>query len=120
MEGSPFDRLGVHVESVGKTLLVVAEHEPEASLVNEALNLSHTSKLSLVSPTAYDGLVCSFVRGVGEDFGIGVIKSIDFAERSMKALNTAVAPAPVSMVRVGSVRIDETGKETGETKPWTV
>jgi polynucleotide 5'-kinase involved in rRNA processing len=120
LHGAPFDELGTHVEVYGSTLLVVTDHDLDEQTAGEALNLAHATKLHLVSPTAYDGLVSSFVRGTGEDFGIGVVKGIDFLERKATFLNNAVAPAPVKSVRIGSLRIDETGKETGETKPWAV
>ncbi|MEX2242900.1 MAG: hypothetical protein WD716_03535 [Fimbriimonadaceae bacterium] len=120
LHGSPFDALGVHVELYGQTLLVVGDHVPDDATASEALNLAHASKLHLVSPHSYDNLVCSFVRGTGEDFGIGVVREIDFVERRAVVLNTAVAPAPVRTLRLGSLRIDSTGKETGETKPWAV
>ncbi|MCH7944446.1 MAG: hypothetical protein IIC73_00290 [Armatimonadetes bacterium] len=116
----PFDKLGLHVEVCGPVLHVVSDEEPDETLVAEALNLSHASRLNLVSPNSYDGLVCSFVRGGGEDFGIGVVRSIDFEARRASFLSTAVAPAPVTAVRIGAVRIDETGKELGEARPWTV
>lgn len=120
LHGSPFSELGVYVERYGSTLLVVSDHEPADDLLQEAGNLAHTRHVSLVSPYSFDGLLCSFVRGSGEDFGIGVIKGIDFEAREMTVMNTAVAPAPVRMVRIGSVRIDMDGKESGETKPWAV
>lgn len=120
LHGQPFDDLGIHVEIYGQTLLIVSDKEPDAQLAGDALNLAHASKIHLVSSTAYEGLVCSFVRGTGEDFGMGVVVNIDFEERRATILNNAVAPAPVRMVRIGSTRIDDTGKETGETKPWAV
>jgi polynucleotide 5'-kinase involved in rRNA processing len=120
LHGAPFDELGPHVEVYGNTLLVVTDHDHDERTAGEALNLAHASKLSLVSTTAYDNLLCSFVRANGEDFGFGVIKGVDFQERTATILNNAVAPAPVRSVRIGSLRIDATGKETGETKPWAV
>lgn len=120
LHGTPFDDLGVHVEVYGSTLFVVTDHDVDEQTAGDALNLAHATKLSLVSPATYEGLLCSFVRGSGEDFGIGVVQSIDFQERKATFFNNAVAPAPVRSVRIGSLRIDETGKETGETKPWAV
>lgn len=120
MHGHPFTDLGPYVERYGNTLLVVTEGSPNEDLLNEAGNLAHTRNVAFVSPRAYDGTLCSFVRGTGEDFGIGIVKAIDFETREMTVINTAVAPAPVRMVRIGSIRIDLDGKETGETKPWAV
>ena len=120
LRGEPFDSLGEHVELCGPVLHVVSRDEPDDAAVGEALTLSHARRMNLVSPDAYSGLVCSFARGAGEDFGIGTIKSFDFGSRTAVFLNNAVAPAPVHSVRVGSVRIDDTGKETGEARPWTV
>jgi hypothetical protein len=120
LHGAPFDSLGSHVEVYGSTLLVVTDHDPDEASLGEGLNLGHATKVSLVAPDAYDGLLCSFVRGSGEDFGIGVVKSLDFLERKATFLNNAVAPAPVRNVRIGSLRLDASGKESGETKPWAV
>jgi polynucleotide 5'-kinase involved in rRNA processing len=120
LHGSPFESLGLHTEVYGNTLLVVSDRDLDERTVGDALNLAHATKLNLVSPRAYDGLLCSFVRGSGEDFGIGVVQSIDFEARTATFLNNAVAPAPVRNVRIGSLRIDSTGKESGDTKPWAV
>ncbi len=120
LQGHPYADLGTYVEKYGSTMLVVTESEPWEDLVTEAMNLAHVRNVVFVSPNAYNGLVCSFVRGTGEDFGIGVIKQVDFELRELTVLNTAVAPAPLRMVRIGSIRIDLDGKELGETKPWAV
>lgn len=120
LHGSPFDDLGIHVEVYGQSLLIVGDHEPDEQALGDAMNLTHATKLHLVSPAAYDWLVCSVARGHNEDFGMGVVQGIDFEKREMTLLNTAVAPAPIRAVRIGSTRIDDTGKETGETKPWAV
>jgi polynucleotide 5'-kinase involved in rRNA processing len=120
LRGAPFDEMGVHVEVYGQSLLVITDHEPDEQTIGDALNIAHASKLHLVAPDAYDSLTCSFVRGMGEDFGMGVVQSVDWEKREITVLNTAVAPAPVRCIRIGSTRIDDTGKETGETKPWAV
>lgn len=120
LHGHPFSDIGPYVEKYGSTMLVVTDSEPREDLLAEATNLAHVRNIAFVSPTSYNGLICSFVRGNGEDFGIGMIKSIDFETREIAVLNTAVAPAPLRMIRVGSIRIDADGKELGETKPWAV
>jgi polynucleotide 5'-kinase involved in rRNA processing len=120
LRGAPFDALGIHVEAYGQSLLIVTDQDLDESVIGDAMNHAHASRLHLVAPDAYDGLVCSFVRGTGEDFGMGVVRSIDWEKRELTVLNTAVAPAPVRVLRIGSTRIDETGKETGEVKPWAV
>ncbi len=109
-----------YMEICGATLLIVAEKHPEDRDLARALDSSHCSRVHVVEPMAYNGLLCSFARQSGEDFGMGVIKEIDFVAGIIKARCTAVAPAPVRILRIGGLQLDMAGHEIGEVKPWQV
>lgn len=111
---------GLHAEVAGGTLLLVTESEPEDHVMARALDIFHASRAAVVAPSAYDNLLCSFARQGGEDFGIGIVKRIDFAAGSATILSTAVAPAPVRILRLGGLRVDAAGRELGEARPWQV
>lgn len=110
----------LHAEVAGGTLLLVTPEEPEDHLMARALDLFHASRASVVDPGAYDNLLCSFARQDGEDFGVGMIRSIDFAAGLAHISCTAVPPAPVRILRIGGLRVDAAGRELGEAKPWQV
>jgi hypothetical protein len=110
----------LHAEVSSGTLLLVTEQEPEDNRMSRALDMFHCSRANVVSPHDYTDLLCSFARQSGEDFGMGIVRKIDFAERTVTALCTAVPPAPVRILRLGGLRVDLQGREEGELRPWQV
>lgn len=107
-------------EVCGNALLVVTKLEPEEEDLVRAQDIFGAQRAILCPHDAFDGLLCAFSRQDGEDFGIGIIESINFETRVAKVLSTAIAPAPVKILRLGSLRLDTAGREMGETKPWQV
>ncbi|HVT13944.1 MAG TPA: hypothetical protein VHE55_16900 [Fimbriimonadaceae bacterium] len=110
----------LRAEVAGGTLLLVTESEPEDHVMARALDVFHASRAAVVAPSAYENLLCSFARQSGEDFGIGIVKRIDFSAGVATILSTAVAPAPVRILRLGGLRVDAAGRELGEARPWQV
>ena len=108
-----------HVERTGRALLIVAGN-PDERMVARALDVTHSTKATLASPRAYEGLVVSFVRPGGEEFGFGRVERIDWEAMSLHAVCTAVPPVPVRILRLGSLRIDAKGGERGDVRPWEV
>lgn len=113
-------RSALHAEVFGPSLFLVAEGELDHDQIGRALDLAHATNAMVVEPSAYTGLLCSFADQAGEDFGMGMIDEVDFERRIVRLRCTAVSPAPVRMLKVGSLRIEPSGKELGETKPWSV
>lgn len=109
----------LYAESFGQTSLLIADHELSPDQMATALDQTHATTATVIEPQSYSGLLCSFADQEGVDFGVGIIDSIDFTRRVINTRCTAIPPAPVRIVRVGSLRIDDSGKELGETKPWT-
>ncbi len=109
----------VHVEGTGRALLIVADR-PDERMVARALDVTHSAKAVLVDPRGYEGIVLSFVRPNGEEFGHGRVERIDWEAMTLHAVCTAVPPVPVQILRLGSLRLDAKGVERGETKPWAV
>lgn len=118
------DALGLgsvlHAEVMGKTLMIVGEHDPEDGPLARAMDRHHVERVHSVRPTAYEGLLCCMEREGGEPLGMGVVRSIAFASGVAEVLSTAVAPAPVRTLRMGALRIDPDGNELGEVRPWQV
>jgi hypothetical protein len=118
------DRVGlemaVHAEVCGSSLFIVSDEEMSESSVSRALDLTHTTRPAFARSTEYDNLYCSMARQSGEDFGLGFIQKIDWWEGTAKILSDAVPPAPVRILRIGSLRVDPKGREIGEAKPWQV
>jgi len=110
----------LHGEVAGGGLFIVAREDPDDSEMARALDHFHCTRAHIAHPTEYEGLLCSFARQHGEDFGIGTIESIDFARGKVRANCTAVAPAPVRILRLGALKVDTAGRELGETRPWQV
>jgi hypothetical protein len=107
-------------EVSGGTLHLVTREMVDEEMISRMLDEFHVSKVSLVHPRSYHGLICSFAHQDGDDFGLGVIKRFDELRGVMEILNTAVVPAPVRILKIGSFRVDSKGKEIGEQGPWTV
>lgn len=110
----------LHAERFGANALIIAEHDLTADQMAAVLDLAQVAHATVIEPWAYSGLLCSFADQEGNDFGMGMIERLDFERRLIIARCTAIPPAPVRIVRLGSLRIDETGKELGETKPWSI
>ncbi|HEY0867593.1 MAG TPA: hypothetical protein VGE01_09445 [Fimbriimonas sp.] len=110
----------LYAERCGSTLLMVSDEELSDAQIARALDSSHTARAHLVSPEAYRNLLCSFGRPNGEDFGMGTVAEIDWESLRARVLCTAIPPAPVRILRLGSLRIDPHGNELGEAKPWQV
>ena len=109
----------LHVECTGRTLLIVTD-APNERMVARALDVTHSTKAILASSRTYEGLVLSFVRPGGEEFGFGRIERIDWTSMTLYAACTAVPPVPVQILRLGSLRLDAKGVERGEARPWEV
>ena len=110
----------LHAESSGGTLFLVAEEEPSDQSLARGLDVFHCGRAHVVPPGAYNGLLCSFARQSGEDFGTGVIQEIDFESATARILCDAVKPAPVRILKLGGLKIDNAGREMGEARPWHV
>lgn len=110
----------VHAERLGPSLLLVSDDESDDNVVARALDVTGCSKAFFNDTTAWNNLLCSFAREGGDDFGMGIIESVDWTNCVIRCLSTAIAPAPVRILRIGSLRVDPMGREFGETKPWQV
>ena len=109
----------VHVEQSGRALFVVAASLDERRIAR-ALDVTHGTKVVHALPRAYDGLLLAFVRPNGDEIGHGRVERIDWEAGLLYAQCTAVAPVPVGIVRLGSLRLDAKGGERGEARPWEV
>ena len=107
------------VEKAGRALLIVAD-DPHERMVARALDVTHATKAILASPRAYEGLILSFTRENGDEFGHGRVENVDWEAGILHAVCTAVPPVPVPILRLGSLRIDARGVERGEARPWEV
>lgn len=110
----------VWAEKCGSTLLLVTKNKIGDRQIGMALNVAHASKLQVVEPMAYSGRLCSLARQRGEDFAMGIIEEIDFVAGVAQVLAHAVPPAPVRILKIGSMLLDSTGRELGDEKPWTI
>jgi len=110
----------LYAETCGSALLIVGGAGMSESAISRALDLTHTKRTFLVEPEDYANLLCSFVRQNGEEFGFGMIESIDFEQGVIYARSDAIPPVPVRIVRLGSLKVDIDGRELGEVRPWQV
>jgi len=107
-------------EICGDVLHLVTQSKLGDDEIARMLDHTHTARLSMVDPRTYHGLICSFAHENGDDFGMGIVKRFDESRGLMTILNTALAPAPVRILKLGTFRIDSGGKEIGSLAPWTV
>ena len=107
-------------ESSGGVLLMVTDSSLGDAEVSRGMDLAHATRSQLVSPSRYTGLVCSLAHQDGSDFGLGVVESLDLQRRVVHVRAMAVAPAPVRVLKLGTLRVDRVGKEIEALKPWAV
>jgi hypothetical protein len=110
----------LYAERAGGTLFAVTDLDVEESDVAVALDFTGCTRAQFVAPGMYRNLLCSFAKQSGEDFGIGIITDIDWQSLRAFALSTAIAPAPIRILRIGALRVDSSGRELGEVRPWQV
>ena len=111
---------GAYVEVSGTTLYLVTDSGFSDDVIGTSLDVTGCSRAHFVSPGVYEGVLCSFAKVSGDEFGYGFLRSVDFVNLRAQVLCTAIPPVPVPMLKLGSLRIDEKGSELGEMKPWTV
>ncbi|MBV6458420.1 MAG: hypothetical protein HONBIEJF_01547 [Fimbriimonadaceae bacterium] len=109
-----------YAEVCGKTVLLASREPLDDHAVAHTLDVAHADRAVVVTPEHYIGLICAFAREDGTDFGVGRLTDIDFAAQTITCRCTAVAPAPVKVLKLGSIRVDETGRELPQEKPWAV
>jgi len=107
-------------EICGDVLHLVTQSKLLDEEIARMLDHVHAARLSMVDPRTYHGLICSFAHENGDDFGMGVVKRFDETRGMMTILNTALPPASVRILKLGTLRIDSSGKELGSLAPWTV
>lgn len=107
-------------EHLGPVLMIVGDLEPSPKEVARWLDHAHAQKLVHVRAQEYEGLVCSFAGQEGEDFGIGSVVRFRAADGVFDVRSTAVAPAPVRILKLGSLHLLPNGREAGESKPWSL
>ena len=110
----------LHAEQAGSTLFVITDVDIEESDIATALDFTGCAKAVFCEPGAYRNLLCSFASQEGEDFGTGIVLEIDWRYMRAQVLCNAVPPAPVRILRLGSLRVDRDGRELGEVRPWQV
>ncbi len=110
----------LHAEVGGGTLFLISDQEVDDHHLPRALDVFHCGRVHVIPTDSYEGLLCAFARQSGEDFGMGMIQSIDFETKTAKILCDAVPPAPVRILKIGGMRIDSAGRELGEVRPWQV
>lgn len=109
-----------YAEVSGGVLHIIDNNEVDELMLSSLMDIAHATRVQVVSPDRYAGLVCSVARQNGDDFGSGMITAFSPLDRTFELLCTAVAPAPVRHLKIGHLRLDPTGREVGVSQPWTV
>lgn len=110
----------LYAETMGSSLLAVSKRDLDEHALAKLSDHFEAHRAVVSAPDSYWGLLCSFARETGEDFGIGFVERVDFPARTIQVRNTAVEGAPVRILRIGTLRLDSAGNELGEVKPWQV
>ncbi|MCW5938690.1 MAG: hypothetical protein KF884_05915 [Fimbriimonadaceae bacterium] len=107
-------------EVAGATLHMVADRELDDGVVASLMDAVHADKASHAKPGDYSRLICSFAHQDGEDFALGVIEALDLKGETLIVRSEAVAGAAPSMVKLGLMRIDNSGRELPPIRPWSL
>jgi hypothetical protein len=107
-------------ETCGSSLLLVSPQDLDETEIARAMDATSSRRVHLTHPDAYQRVLCSFARQSGEDFAMGVVEQIDWERWTARVRSTAVPPAPVRILRLGSIRLDGSGNEHQEAAPWSI
>lgn len=107
-------------EKCGGVLLIISKQHFDEKQVSTALNVTGASKAMVVDPLQVSGRVCSLARADGSDIGMGMIEELDFVQGAFRVSAVAIPPAPAKILKIGSMTIDSTGRELGDSKPWSL
>lgn len=110
----------VWAESTQKTLVLISRKPLDDDQIASAMNIAHAAKVMLIDPICFSGHLCALSRQNGEHLGMGIIEEFDFVRGVARCRATAVAPAPVRTLQVGLLKLDSSGRELGEIRPWTI
>jgi len=110
----------VWAESTQRTLVLVSRKPLDDDHIATAMNIAHASKVMLLDPLSFSGQLCALSRQNGEHLGMGMIEEFDFTRGVVRARAMAVAPAPVRILNVGLLKLDSSGREVTEIRPWTI
>lgn len=102
------------------TLHVVTTRQIPETEIGRVMDIAHARRLNIVAPSAYSGLICSFAHNGSQDFGMGVIRAFDPVREVFHIRCQAVPPAPVKILKIGSMRITDAGQELDPPMPWSV
>lgn len=106
--------------AAGAVLHVVTEQEIDEFAAARLMDEAHARRISLIHPAEYKGLLCSLARADGRDVGMGVIESFNPQTQKLILHTTAEEGSRANIVRLGLLKLDETGNEVGDLRPWTV
>jgi polynucleotide 5'-kinase involved in rRNA processing len=107
----------LHAEVCGSSLLAVSA-APLDEIMPGVLTYLHCLRAHVVKPDSYVDHVCSFAHEGGEDFGMGILRGVDFERGGARIVCSAVSPGPVRILRIGMLRVDSEGREVEESRPW--
>lgn len=106
-------------ERCGTTLFLISKRNLDDRQLTTALNVGRATHVIVVDPMQYSGRLCSLARQNGEDFGMGFIEELDFVHGVFRVHAVAIPPAPVRILKLGTLTIDSTGREIEDEKPWS-
>lgn len=110
----------VYAEVAGSTLVTLGPGEPGEEAVARALDLAQAERWIALDPGKFSGRMVAFARADGEPFGLGVIEEMDVAAGVLRIRCTAIPPAPVRILQMGTLRLDGQGREVADDAAWAV
>ncbi len=106
--------------AAGSVLHVVTDQDIDEYAAARLMDEAHARRISLIHPSEYRGLLCSLARSDGRDVGMGIVHSFDPQTQKLVLHTTAEEGSRANIVRLGLLKLDETGNEVGDLRPWTV
>lgn len=110
----------VMAEVAGKTLVTLASGPVSEDAVARALDLAHAERWIALDPMQFSGRLCAFARSDGEPFGLGVVEEMDVKSGTLSIRCTAIPPAPVRILTLGTLRLDAQGREVSDEAAWII
>ena len=103
----------LHAERVGTGLYVVVGSKYNRDRIDRVRDELKVREVALVPAQKFEGVLTGLADSVGAVIDVGIVKSIDFVQRTITLLSPIRSVSPVRRVIFGSLRVSEDGAEIG-------
>jgi len=103
----------LHAEAIGTGLYVVAGSRYNAAGIERIKQELKFKSVAFTQAAKFEGVLVGLSDSVGNTIEVGIVKKVDFVERTITVISPIRSTSPVRRVVFGSLRAAEDGTEIG-------